>query len=470
MVSMCVVAYAVFAFPYNVIPTWYTTESVITTDFVAFDYDNDGDLDIAFCNYKSDGLGYVTLYRNSNGYLAGPVWRSSWNGGAYRITAGDYNNDGYLDLAVGAVSILPLDGNTVLFQNNGNAFPAFSPSPVWTSSDAGDASSMQFADIDNDGWLELIVDNTDGRLRVYDNSASGMSEASIDPFRSSEGAYQVRGFALSNYNNNDISNMNTQLVCGWGYRLKAYYYSDSSQLLGNFNPYYASWIGDVRQTGLNYIVHDLNEDNRLDWISYELNRLYRGLSDTYSLPFSFQVAEMTVEGINETIVQDIAITSFMQNSSINTYFGFGCSGVLDMTTMMPVYQESYDRIYIYNNTNNSLELIWTSRVRVPSLAIGFYDLDERPEDVICRTLQYNVGIPNQTFYLPICIQRVNNVMLNGIQLSRYQYHIDICNSYVSLIGGNCGDVLVVNCTSSIGSEMIVATNERNHIYYYGQSN
>jgi len=72
--------------PYSSLP-WQTSSHGISTDYCVFDYDNDGDIDVAFCDYEYPDGGTVKLYMNVEGKLIGPVWESEYTGGCSCLTA-----------------------------------------------------------------------------------------------------------------------------------------------------------------------------------------------------------------------------------------------------------------------------------------------------------------------------------------------------------------------------------------------
>lgn len=125
------------------------------------DYNNDGWLDIYFVNsltveraikgetapsalYRNNGDGTFTDVTNHAG-----VGHPGWGMGA---CAGDYDNDGWVDLYV------TVFGRNVLYRNNGNG----TFSNVTDKAGVGDgrwSTGCAFGDYDNDGWLDLFVAN-----------------------------------------------------------------------------------------------------------------------------------------------------------------------------------------------------------------------------------------------------------------------------------------------------------------------
>jgi hypothetical protein len=134
----------------------------------AFDYDNDGWLDIYFANGaslpefdKSDPKFFNRLYRNKgDGIFEDVTLKTGVRGKGYSmgVATGDYDNDGNVDLYVTGVN------HNQLFRNNGDGtftdvteragIAAVHPKYGKTY-----AVSAGWLDYDNDGWLDLLVVN-----------------------------------------------------------------------------------------------------------------------------------------------------------------------------------------------------------------------------------------------------------------------------------------------------------------------
>lgn len=133
------------------------------------DYDNDGDLDIFVV--QDTGLNDI-LYRNqgdgtfNNVSVAANI--SDLNSGK-SAAWGDYNNDGFLDLYV-------VNGGAecdILYRNEGNG--TFTDITGLASiSDTSDGRGAAWADMDNDGDLDLYVTNASNQRDVlYRNNSDG---------------------------------------------------------------------------------------------------------------------------------------------------------------------------------------------------------------------------------------------------------------------------------------------------------
>lgn len=126
-----------------------------------FDYDNDGWPDVFFanCTRWPGGTGPRTvsaLYRNNRDGTFSDVTRAAGLAVemyAQGVTAGDYDNDGFVDLYVTAIL-----GNR-LFRNLGNGKFADVTARSGTKGPGTFGTSAMFFDYDRDGRLDLVIAN-----------------------------------------------------------------------------------------------------------------------------------------------------------------------------------------------------------------------------------------------------------------------------------------------------------------------
>ncbi len=144
------------------------------------DFDNDGDLDL----YVANDFGHNTLYRNDGGRFVSVAEEIGLEDAAFGMSVswGDYNRDGLMDLYVG--NMFSAAGNRITFQEQfrpesqeesrkkyqrtarGNSL--FENQGDGTFRDVSTQAGVTqgrwswaslFADINNDGWEDLIVTN-----------------------------------------------------------------------------------------------------------------------------------------------------------------------------------------------------------------------------------------------------------------------------------------------------------------------
>jgi len=133
-------------------PSWWSTMASSANTVIFGDINGDGwlDLIVAF-NYQNGGQGYYRVYYNDGaGNLYGfPTWRSGDGGYGSAISLYDYDNDGDDDLAAGRWWDRPR-----VYENLGDSL---SSDPVWRAGPETVVEAMAWIDIDGDG-VELFVD------------------------------------------------------------------------------------------------------------------------------------------------------------------------------------------------------------------------------------------------------------------------------------------------------------------------
>lgn len=191
--------YLNFAGMPNTSPDWYTGDSIYSFSCALGDADGDGDLDLAFAT----GNAYIDvnttdrIYYNENGVLQNhPGWESAVATQAMDVAWADIDNDGDLDLAFCYDNLPP-----AVFENNNGQIGT---TPVWQAADNEPANTIIFGDVNTDGWLDLIVafnyqTGGDGYFRVYYNNGAGSLNTTCG-WQSGDGGYGS-ALALYDYDN-----------------------------------------------------------------------------------------------------------------------------------------------------------------------------------------------------------------------------------------------------------------------------
>jgi len=144
----------------NIVPVWFGS--------VAWgDYDNDGKPDIIISGLESDVYPQVPvtkIYHNDGNGVFTDIHASIMNIGMGAVAWGDYDNDGYLDFAITGS---PDNGQTFVtkvYHNDGHGH--FTDAGVNTIPGAIYAS-LAWGDYDNDGYPDLAISGANTVTNVY---------------------------------------------------------------------------------------------------------------------------------------------------------------------------------------------------------------------------------------------------------------------------------------------------------------
>ncbi len=180
-ISLCVVSFSFAEIPLSSTPSWSSTDDDYSTGGALYDVTNDGWIDYCTGNGNDMASNTNAIYVNHNGTLENIAsWRSFESGYFSHIYVGDVDNDGMADMAV---SFLGWDvgnqGPTSIYRNSG---VGLEQTAWWTSSDMYNSFDCAFGDVDLDGDLDLAVaagdvyNGIESPTRVYRNN-KGVFEA-----------------------------------------------------------------------------------------------------------------------------------------------------------------------------------------------------------------------------------------------------------------------------------------------------
>ncbi len=141
------------------------------------DINNDGFLDL-FLPCIRTAPEYCEMLLNDGGGFT-PMDTSTVGGSGLNIRSaiasawGDYNNDGFLDLIV-TPFVNDNDGRLKLFRNNGdNTFTNVSVEANIDTNYDGTSRALVWGDVDNDGYLDLLMGSRTLGQRLFHNNGDG---------------------------------------------------------------------------------------------------------------------------------------------------------------------------------------------------------------------------------------------------------------------------------------------------------
>jgi hypothetical protein len=140
------------------------------------DFDNDGLLDVVFTSF--DATMPMVFYRNrGDGTFEDRTEAAGLLGqlGGLNCVQADYNNDGFLDVYIPRGAWLRTPVRPTLLRNNGDGTFADVTQAAGLL-DPVNSIAAQWADYDNDGFLDLFVCNETGLPRLYHNRGDGTFE------------------------------------------------------------------------------------------------------------------------------------------------------------------------------------------------------------------------------------------------------------------------------------------------------
>jgi hypothetical protein len=144
-------------------PSWKTVSTDPSNTIILGDVNNDGWLDVIVAfNYQTGGDGYYEVFYNdgTGNFETVASWHSATGGYGSALALYDYDNDGDDDLATGRWW-----GGPYVYENVGGSF---SLDPVWQVDVATVVEELAWADVDGDG-VENMADTfyTSGTRKLF---------------------------------------------------------------------------------------------------------------------------------------------------------------------------------------------------------------------------------------------------------------------------------------------------------------
>jgi flagellin-like hook-associated protein FlgL len=122
------------------------------------DFNGDGKLDFVTANLSSNQI-LVYLGNGLGQFSSHSTFTTA--GGPIAMTAGDVNDDGLADIAVAYGT----SNQVVVFENNGDAI--FSAVQTFTEGSGASIENVDFVDLDEDGYLDLIYNVANQGVGIY---------------------------------------------------------------------------------------------------------------------------------------------------------------------------------------------------------------------------------------------------------------------------------------------------------------
>ena len=172
------------------------TDNLISMGAVFFDYDNDRDLDLYLTHdangpnilFQNDGLGHFTDVADQSNTAIAKLGMG--------VDAGDFNNDGWMDLYI--TNLFP---NNLLVNNGDGTFTDISYSAGDDVADGGMGWGTTFVDIDNDGFQDIYFVNTAGSPNFLLHNNGNETFKTIIPNLQMAEVGTTYGLASLDYNN-----------------------------------------------------------------------------------------------------------------------------------------------------------------------------------------------------------------------------------------------------------------------------
>ncbi|MEM7129177.1 MAG: VCBS repeat-containing protein [Chloroflexota bacterium] len=252
---------------------WQTTESDRTTSLALADADGDGDLDLMVGNHADNVSRPNRYYVNTGTQIAATAivttatWTSTIEDKTNDLAWADVNNDGLLDLATANL----FQSETVL--RNVASFVA--QEPVWASTTVDGridvTKTVAWGDVDDDGDLDLIVGNQGTPNVLYANENGSLSTSPLWHSAEADETFSVAWGDVDNDGDLDL------IVGNMGQPNRLYRNQDG-QLSTT-----ADWSSSVARNTWHVSWGDMDNDGDLDLAvgnGYEKNEFYRNDNGT----------------------------------------------------------------------------------------------------------------------------------------------------------------------------------------------
>ncbi|MGQ9665460.1 MAG: FG-GAP-like repeat-containing protein [bacterium] len=246
--------HAIIPLPNN--PSWTSVDTDYSTGGALYDINMDGWIDYCTGNGNDMASNRNGIYMSNNGTLeTNASWRSTESGYFSHIYIGDVNNDSFPDMAVSYLGAGANQGPAYIYRNNGSGLVT---TAWWTSQDHYNSFDCAFGDFDLDADLDLAVaagdaySNIRSPARVYLNNTGVIGPI---PFWMSSDSTPSDACRWIDIDNDGFMDL---IV---GYRRKIAIYKNTNGILSPV----AFWSTTVPGWVLRIAIGDYNNDGYKDF-------------------------------------------------------------------------------------------------------------------------------------------------------------------------------------------------------------
>ena len=134
----------------------------------------------------------VQLYHNNIDGTFSSIWNSGTHSHTTSLAWGDFNVDGFVDLAMGT-----RDQGTHIYENISGHLQS---APIWNSPTQWSTTAIAWGDWNNDGQLDLAVGNNGQPAQVFGNLGSTVGQPRLFWLWTANDSYQTTGLAWGDFN------------------------------------------------------------------------------------------------------------------------------------------------------------------------------------------------------------------------------------------------------------------------------
>jgi tetratricopeptide (TPR) repeat protein len=180
------------------------------------DFDNDGLLDVMLSDYDQCGSMHL-FHNNGDGTFTDRTKEAGLSDqlGGYNMFQADYNNDGCLDVLV-LRGAWEFPQRKSLLRNNCDGTFTDVTAQTGLAEPATSTQAAAWADVDNDGFVDLMVGNENGALQLFHNKGNGTFEDIAPAAGVANGGF-VKAVAAGDYDNDGYVDFYVSVMSGTHY-------------------------------------------------------------------------------------------------------------------------------------------------------------------------------------------------------------------------------------------------------------